>query len=272
MTSVPAAVPSAAAVATPSTAATPSAAARPWDVDGPPGAPAIVFLHGAILSRAMWDPQVERLRGRYRCVTVDLPGHGMLTGQPYSVAAGVELVQAAIRNAAGGRAVVVGLSLGGYTGIATAADDPSLVRGLVVAGASMEPTGLARIAYLWYGWALRLLPARLVHDVGVGLFRRVYGTAIGDAIAGGYDSKAGGLAVCRLAGQRFRPRLLAYGGPILIVNGDRDPWFRLGERAFVAGVPGVRVLRLPRASHVSNLDRPDEFAAAIADFEASLPE
>ncbi|HJW22477.1 MAG TPA: alpha/beta fold hydrolase [Candidatus Limnocylindrales bacterium] len=244
---------------------------RPWDVDGPPGAPAVVFLHGAILSRAMWAPQVARLRDRYRCVTVDLPGHGVLADRPYSVAAAVELVEAAIRDAAGGRAVVVGLSLGGYTAIATAADEPHLVRGLVVAGTSMEPTGLARLAYLWYGWALRLLPAEPVRAVGVGLFRRAYGRAMGDTIAQGYDSKAGGLAVCRLAGERFRPRLMAYGGPVLVVNGDLDPWFRLGERAFVAGVPDVRRLHLGRASHVSNLDQPDAFAAAIAEFEASLP-
>jgi pimeloyl-ACP methyl ester carboxylesterase/drug/metabolite transporter (DMT)-like permease len=246
-------------------------AARPWDVVGPSGAPAIVFLHGAILSRTMWGPQLERLRDHYRCVTVDLPGHGVLADHEYTVAAGVEVVRAAIRDGAGGRAVVVGLSLGGYTAIATAAEDPDLVRGLVVAGASMEPAGLAQLAYLWYGWSLRLLPADLVRDVGVGLFRRAYGRAIGDAIALGYDSKAGGLAVCRLAGVRFRPRLLAYGGPILVVNGDLDPWFRLGERDFVEGVPNLRLLRLARASHVSNLDQPGRFSAAITEFEASLP-
>lgn len=252
-------------------AVAPAADGCPWHVEGPAGAPALVFVHGAILSRTMWGPQVERLRDRYRCVTLDLPGHGVLTGQAYSVAAGVELLQAAIREAAGGRAVVVGLSLGGYTAIAAAAADPKLVRGLVLAGASMEPTGLARAAFLWYGWSLRLLPARLVRHVGVGLFRRAYGPAIGEAIARGYDSQAGGLAVCRLAGERFRPRLQAYGGPILVVNGDLDFRFRIGERAFVAGVPNVERVRLAGASHLSNLDQPDRFAAAIADFEASLP-
>jgi len=243
----------------------------PWEVEGPPDAPSIVLAHGAVLSRTMWRPQVERLRDRYRCVVVDLPGHGALSGQPYSVQAGVEVLQRAIRDGAGGRAVVVGLSLGGYTAVATAADDPSLVRGLVVAGASMEPTGLAAAAYLWYGWALRLLPAALTRTVGVGLFRRAYGREVGEALAIGYDAPAGGRAICSLVGERFRARLLAYGGPILVVNGELDPWFCLGERAFVAGVPGIRTLRLARASHVSSLDRPDAFARAIADFEASLP-
>lgn len=246
-------------------------AARPWDIEGPDHAPAIVFAHGAVLSRTMWRPQVEHLRDRFRCITVDLPGHGVLSDEPYTLARGIVVIQTAIREAAGGRALVVGLSLGGYTAIATAADDPSLVRGLVVAGATMEPVGLAAAAYLWYGWSLRLLPAGLLRDVGVGLFRRAYGPAIGAAVAQGYDARAGGVAVCRLAGERFRPRLLAYGGPILALNGQLDPWFRLGEAGFIAGVPNLCRLELHGASHVSNLDRPEAFTEAIVDFEASLP-
>lgn len=38
--------------------------------------PPIVFLHGITASRAMWEPVVERLVDRIRCITVDLPGHG----------------------------------------------------------------------------------------------------------------------------------------------------------------------------------------------------
>ena len=247
------------------------ARARPWDAVGPSDAPAIVFLHGAILSRTMWRPQVERLADRYRCLTVDLPGHGVLAGQPYTVAAAVEVVRSAIVEGAGGRAVIAGLSLGGYSAIATAAASPELVRGLVIAGASMEPLGLARLGYLWYGWSLRLLPPGLVRHVGIALFRRAYGPAVGAAIAEGYDSRAGGVAVTRLVGERFGERLVRYGGPTLVINGELDLWFRLGERAFIAGAPNARVLRLARASHVSNLDQPDRFADAIAEFERSLP-
>ena len=247
------------------------ARARPWDAVGPSDALAIVFLHGAILSRTMWRPQVERLADRYRCLTVDLPGHGVLADRPYTVAAAVEVVRSAIAEGAGGRAVIVGLSLGGYSAIATAAAYPELVRGLVIAGASMEPLGLARLGYLWYGWSLRLLPPGLVRHVGIALFRRAYGPAVGAEIAKGYDSRAGGVAVTRLVGERFGERLVRYGGPTLVINGELDLWFRLGERAFVAGVPNARVLRLARASHVSNLDQPDGFADAIAEFERSLP-
>lgn len=38
--------------------------------------PAIVFAHGLGSDRTRWDPLVDHLRGEFRCVTVDLPGHG----------------------------------------------------------------------------------------------------------------------------------------------------------------------------------------------------
>ncbi len=252
----------------------PIAAASPtraWAADGPPDAPVLVFVHGAVLSRAMWAPQVERLRDRYRCVTVDLPGHGVLATEPFELGRAVDVVTGAIDEAGGGRAIVVGLSLGGYVAIATAAAHPERVRGLVISGASMEPRGFAHLAYLWYGWSLRILPQRVVRDAALELFRRAYGKDVGAALARGYDARAGGTAVIRLAGGRFHERLRAYGGPTLAINGSLDWWFRLGEGAFLSGIPSARVSRLPGATHLASLDRPEEFATAIADFEASLP-
>jgi pimeloyl-ACP methyl ester carboxylesterase len=244
---------------------------RPWVAEGRPGGPAIVFVHGAIVSRAIWGPQVERLRDRYRCVTVDLPGHGSLEGRRFTLDAAADVVRNAIDEAAGGRAMVVGLSLGGYVSMALAARHPDRVRGLVIADASLEPVGLGGLAFLAYGWLLRLLPGRLVREVGVGLFRRVYGRRLGDRLADGYDSKAGAQGVLTLPGRRFRARLLAYGGPLLVINGALDLVFVAGEQAFVRDVPGAIVRRLGGAAHMSNLDRPDEFCAAVSDFEATLP-
>ena len=242
----------------------------PWTVHGPATAPPIVFLHGAIVI-SLWDPQLERLRDRYRCVVVDLPGHGRLASQRFTIDGAVETVRAAIDEAAGGRAVVVGLSLGGYVGMAVAARYPDRVRGLVVAGASLEPRGLGALGILAYGGFLRLMPARLVREVAVGLFRRGYGRRQAAALAVGYDSRAGGSAILRLPGERFGDRLRAYGGPVLVLNGDRDVIFTKGEGRLAGGLPNVASQRLAGAAHLSSVDRPDEFSAAVATFEASLP-
>lgn len=243
---------------------------RPWTVHGPDVATPVLFIHGAIVS-SMWRLQVDRLRDRYRCVVVDLPGHGRLAGRPFTIDGAVDAVREAIDGAAGGRAVLVGLSLGGYVAMAVAARHPERVRGLVVANASLEPRGLGAVGIFAYGWFLRLMPARLVREVGVGLFRRVYGRRLAAELGMGYDSKAGGSAVLRLRGERFRDRLRAYGGPVLILNGDRDTIFTAGEQRLAGGLPNVTMQRIAGASHLSAVDRPDEFTAAIATFEASLP-
>ena len=68
------------------TTAGPAAATPPWLAVGPADAPAIVFLHGTRLTRAQWLPQVRRLSDRFRCIAVDLPGHGARAGEPFTMA------------------------------------------------------------------------------------------------------------------------------------------------------------------------------------------
>lgn len=45
-------------------------------LDGVVDGPVLVFAHGITADRTRWDPLVERLRDEFRCLTVDLPGHG----------------------------------------------------------------------------------------------------------------------------------------------------------------------------------------------------
>lgn len=51
-----------------------------YDVTG--SGPPIVLLHGMTFSRRTWNPIVERLASAFRCVAIDLPGHGETTVQP----------------------------------------------------------------------------------------------------------------------------------------------------------------------------------------------
>jgi pimeloyl-ACP methyl ester carboxylesterase len=245
-------------------------AGRPWTVTGPEDAPPIVLVHGAIVG-GIWGPQVARLRDRYRCITVDLPGHGRLAARRFTMAGAVDVLTAAIDEAGGGRALVVGLSLGGYAATALAAEHPERVRGLVVADASREPVGMAGLAMLAYGWTLRWLPKTLVREVAVGLFRRGYGRALAAELGRDYDSRAGAIGVLTLPRRPVRHRLRAYGGPVLVLNGSLDWFFTGGEATFVEGLENVTVHRIPGAAHLSNLDRPDEFTAAVTTFEASIP-
>jgi len=243
-----------------------------WEVVGPEGAPPIVFVHGALMGRSVWRPQIDALADRFRCVSVDLPGHGTQRDLPFELDQAAAGVLRAIDVAGGGRAVLVGLSLGGYVAMAVAGRHPEKVRGLVIAGSTREPTGVSRLAFLLYAGALRAVPESIVRTLAFAWFRRRYGTILAAAItAGGHFARGGVRAVQRIAGQRFRDRLVAYGGPILVINGTLDLVFRIGAGRFVAGVPGVTNRVIPRAGHLSNVDRPEVFTGLVEEFIATLP-
>jgi pimeloyl-ACP methyl ester carboxylesterase len=225
------------------------------------------------MGRSVWSPQVDALADRFRCISVDLPGHGDLRKRAFDLDEAAAGVARAIDEAAGGRAVLVGLSLGGYVAMTVAGRHPEKVRGLVIAGSTREPIGLSRLGFLLYGWALRSAPEPAIRAVALAWFRRRYGPVVAAAItAGGHFAKGGSLAVRRLAGVRFRDRLLAYGGPILVINGSTDLAFRIGAGRFIAGVPGVTSRMIPRAGHLSNVDAPEAFTRLVEEFIGSLPD
>lgn len=242
-----------------------------WTVEGPDDAPAIVFVHGAMMGRSVWRPQLDALSPRFRCIAVDQPGHGTLRQQQFTLDVAVENVVEAIDQAGGGRVVLVGLSLGGYVSMTVAGRYPERVRGLVIAGCTREPVGLSRVGFHVYGLSLRLVPERLVGTVAVRWFRLRYGGEVAAAItAGGHFSRGGSRAVRHLVGGGFRERLRAYGGPILAINGVTDLVFTIGARRFLAGLPNTTYRVIARAGHLSNVDQPAAFTGLVEDFIGTL--
>ncbi len=156
-----------------------------------------------------------------------------------------------------GRAVVVGLSLGGYVAMAVAAREPDRVRGLVLTGATIEPVGLAAPAYRAFADDPRRGRGRPVRPAQRLVLPRRFPPAIADPIiAGGFWPRGGAMALRAIAGERFIPRLAAYPGRTLLLNGELDLPFRTGAPAFAAAARDARRVRLAGASHLANLDRP----------------
>jgi pimeloyl-ACP methyl ester carboxylesterase len=240
-------------------------------VSGPADAPAIVFIHGTRMSRSYWTPQIEALSDEFRTIAVDLPGHGVRCRESFTLDGAVAEIATVIEEQTAGRAIVVGLSLGGYVAIALAADRPGLVRGLVVSGATIEPAGPLRLAVLGLALVFDLGQIRWVDPISARYYRARYPAVIAEpVIAGGFWSAGGAIALRALAGERFKPRLAAYPGPVLLINGSQDFVMRQGARGFAAVAKEVRRVRIGGASHLANLDRPAAFNDAVRRFARSL--
>ena len=102
----------------------------------------ILFSHGLLWDHRMFAPQIEALRGDYRCVAYDHRGQGR-SAVPSEATIPIDLLALdaiGLIEALGLGAVhVVGLSMGGFVGMRVAAWRPDLVRSLSLIETSADP-------------------------------------------------------------------------------------------------------------------------------------
>ena len=228
----------------------------------------IVFLHGTRLTGAQWAVQVATLGDEFHCIALDLPGHGVAAAIPFRFDDAAALVAAQIRDQGhDGRAVLVGLSLGGFVALEVAARWPERVTALVVAGATGEPVGVRSLGYRALALLFGFAPLRLLDRSNRWYFAHRYPAVAAEPIlAGGFWFRGGATAVRSLVGRHFRTRLASFPGPTLLVNGELDLFFRAGERSFAEAATDARRLVIPEATHLVNLDQPEAFTAALRRF------
>jgi pimeloyl-ACP methyl ester carboxylesterase len=234
--------------------------------------PTIVFLHGTRLTGAQWATQVNALSDAYHCLTPDLPGHGTAAEETFTVDGAASRIAGLIeREAHDGRAILVGLSLGGYVAMAVAATWPDRVAALAISGATAEPVPPRSLAYRGLASIFSTIPERTLDAGNRWFFGWRYPPAIHEPIiADGFFFAGGAVAVRSLIGERFKPRLAAYPGPSLLLNGEFDLFFRPTERSFAAVAVNSRRVLIRGATHLANLDRPEAFTAAIRRFANSV--
>ncbi len=109
--------------------------------EGPLTAPTIVFLHGSGVSSWMWNEQIKALQTDYHCLAIDLPGNGESYQTEWISFADTadQLATIISQSSANGKAHVVGLSLGGYSGLVLLQKHPEVVESLLVSGVSSKP-------------------------------------------------------------------------------------------------------------------------------------
>ena len=245
-----------------------------FDVAGPPDARAIVLVHGSVVTRAMWLPQLRGLSDTYRVIAPDLPGHGVLAAEPFTFANAAAHLARLMAAEIPAPAIVVGASLGGYVALDLARQQPERVAGLVLAGASRNFTGAIGVYLRLAGGVLRrgwLMPSRDRLEARV---RRMFPPALAEGAdaqlrAGLYPASLGA-AFGEMAGRDFQSLLADFPGHTLILNGEQDTGNRRAARRFARSSRRGTVAVIGGAGHACNLDRPDAFNAAVRDFAAAV--
>lgn len=242
------------------------------DVAGVTGAAALVFVHGAAGTRAMWRPQMQALADEFRVIALDLPGHGALAHVPFGLDAAVQVVQEATDTAADGRAVVVGLSLGGYVAMAHAARYPQRVAGLVLSGCSLDYRGALGILSRLDAWIVtRLVGERRLMRMQERTLRRMLPPDLAESLlAAGFTFRAMPAVYRELAHHDFNAMLRQYPGPVLILNGEHDRLNRRVERRQLNAAHRGRLQIVAGAGHACNIEQPHAFSEAVREFARAL--
>ncbi|TDD14879.1 alpha/beta fold hydrolase [Actinomadura sp. KC06] len=243
----------------------------------------LVLLHAFPLSSAMWLAQREGLADRFRVITPDLRGFGgsQLGDDDPSVDAMADDVARLFRRLGVRRAVVGGLSMGGYVAMALCRRHPELVLGLVLAATrAAADTGPVRENRLRQAGRLDgdgttrvLMDEVLPALVGPTTYRQralVYGRVRG--LVQATPPRAAAWAQRAMAG---RPEsfgtLRGLRVPALVLIGDEDTLATEDEaRAMADATPNAELLVIPRAGHLCAVEQPDLFNQAVAEFAAAL--
>jgi pimeloyl-ACP methyl ester carboxylesterase len=237
-----------------------------YEVSGAGDAPPVLLTHGFGSSGLMWAPNVDALGFGRRVIAWDMRGHGRSDSPEdqadYSAAACVADMVGLLDEVGADRAVLCGLSLGGYLSLAF-----NLVHADRVAALVLCDTGPGyrsdQARQEWNDDALAQAD-RLEQE---GLSALGSGASYHSSAAGVAHAARGMLTQWDASVIESLPSVAV---PTLVLVGSRDKPF-LGAANYMAGkIPGATLIVISDAGHTANLDQPAEFNEAVAAFLAQL--
>jgi pimeloyl-ACP methyl ester carboxylesterase len=250
--------------------------AAPRSDDRPRGT--LLLLHAFPLNARMWEGQLALADTGWRVIAPQLRGFDAGGGDPPAVSlddyAGdvIDLLDALHLK----QVVVGGLSMGGYVAFALLRFAARYVQGLVLADTRSQadtPEGLAGRARLLQvvqdkgpsAVADEMIP-KLLGETTKRTRPAVVEQARSLALASSAAAIAGAIRAL-MTRPDSTPLLSSIHVPTLIVVGDEDALTPpLASEEMQRAIAGSELVRIPQAGHLSNLEQPDLFNAALAAF------
>ncbi len=242
-------------------------------IPGLPGSVPMVLSNSLGTDHTLWEFQVAAFSHQRAVWQYDTRGHGDSDKPPgdYSIdRLGRDLV--AIIDATGaGRVDLCGVSIGGLTALWVALHAPDRVRRVVLANTAAQ-IGDAGM------WSARITTVRteglggLADATMTRWFTPEFRAARPEVVARFHatiaQADAAGYAGCcaALRDADLRALVSQVACPALVITGRRDPATPPAQGRWLAEqIAGARLVELD-AAHLSNVERPDEFNAAVLKF------
>ncbi len=240
--------------------------------------PAVILAHGFLMDHEMFAPQVAALRDTYRVITWDERGFGLteFDGNPFTYWDSAADCLGLLSHLGIERAVVGGMSQGGFLSLRVALTAPERVRALILLDTSAaldHPETLAANQGMVDMW----LSVGPVDD----LAGAVAAIIINDAEenpkwVAKWQARPKELlaesARCLLTRDDVSPRLGEITCPALVVHGTEDTALPMEDaEAMAAALVGCNGVVKVSGAHAANLTNPVPVNAAILDFLAALP-
>jgi 3-oxoadipate enol-lactonase len=237
----------------------------------------LLLIHGFPLDSRLWEAQVAGLSSRVRVIAPDLRGSGRSDAPPgpYSMDQYTGDLLGLLDVLAVRRAVVAGLSMGGYIALNLWRRHPERIQALVLADTRAEPdspqaranrdAAAARVREIGpAAFAAEMLP-RIMAPVNLE-DPRISGRALRMMAAQPADGIVGALGALR-----DRPDSTALlpgiSVPALVIVGREDSLTPPADaRAMAGAMSRARLVEVPHAGHLSPLENPRAVNAALREF------
>jgi 3-oxoadipate enol-lactonase/4-carboxymuconolactone decarboxylase len=240
-------------------------------LEGPAGAPVVMFGNSLGTTLEMWDDQAAALSARYRVLRYDQRGHGRSPAPagPYTIGELAEDAIALLDRLAIERVSFCGLSLGGAIGMTLALRAPERLERVVLCCTGMEFLPPEQ-------WAERAATVRAegMGAIAPAVVERWFTPAADPALVARFAAMLRscppeGYAACcaALAEHDLRGRLGEVRLPTLAIAGDDDPVAPPAKlEAIRDEIRGARLYIVPGARHIANAERAADFTRALSAF------
>ncbi|MCB1746255.1 MAG: 3-oxoadipate enol-lactonase [Gammaproteobacteria bacterium] len=252
-----------------------------YEVSGPDDGRALLLSNSLASDLHMWDAQVDALHAAgFRVLRYDNRGHGRSAPPPgpLSIEQLADDVAALLDHLGWDAVDYCGLSLGGMIGQMTARRHPGRLRSLVLAdtAAHMGPPALwnDRIAAVEAGGMAAVVEATLGRwFTAAARAGTTHAAAIAAVRAAILATSPAGFCACSAAIRDMDQRadIAAITLPTLVVVGAEDPSTPVAAAELIhARIAGSRLVVLPDAAHLANIEQAAAFNAALLEFLAGL--